>query len=207
MTSLVRTAGLGFENTFRRSSGPFAADQPASPGALPGLGIIVGTHDRASWPVGRSDRRHFGLTKHRDDHGLQLAHRTRANWQAPGLAISDASIHRAARHEWWVKIWTADQCRFRLDRLCPPPAVATTASAPIQSRRDVVARPAGPATLDPTRNQLASGCSNLTETGSGGWASREYAAGQMAHRIAANWQSGRVRGTVPDRTTLLGLCA
>lgn len=51
--ALRRPLGLA-RDAFRRSSGPFSADQPALPGALAGLGTVVGTHDLAfltGWPL------------------------------------------------------------------------------------------------------------------------------------------------------------
>ena len=106
----------------------------------------------------------------------------------------DDPTRRARRYERGGRSQIVDRSRFRSLAGILLPAVATTASAPKQCWRDVVARPAGPATMDTTRNQLTGASGNVTATLSARWAFPGRAVGQATHRIAGNWQPVTPRG-------------
>ena len=138
-----------------------------------------------------------------DDHDLQLAHQRRPTGShvcsAPSAFFKsiyepDDPTRRARRYERGGRSQIVDRSRFRSLAGILLPAVATTASAPKQCWRDVVARPAGPATMDTTRNQLTGASGNVTATLSARWAFPGRAVGQATHRIAGNWQPVTPRG-------------
>ena len=186
--------------------------RPASlAGAQAGLGTTVGTYQRSlccrfaatGRPFRPRDRRAARQgTGCCDDHDLQLAHQRRPTGShvgSPRRPFSNPSMSRTIRnggHDATSagEIQIVDRSRFRSLAGILLPAVATTASAPKQSWRDVVARPAGPATVDTTRNQLAGASGNVTATRSARWAFPCRAVGQVTHRIARNWQPVTPRG-------------